>query len=174
MCISDFAVSSYAPTIETLLTPPTSIPISIPTINPFKMTVIIQPKTTGYSPLPCTVDELQRIKEQVPTKWLVNLGTLTAPASVEAVLSHLPTSSVVHFACHGDQNLENPLKSALVLNNGQLTVSKIMEQPMPNASLAFLSACQTAMGDENLPDEAIHLAATLLFAGFRGAVGTMW
>jgi len=48
------------------------------------------------------------------------------------------------------------------------------KQDMPNASLAFLSACQTAMGDENLPDKAFHLAAALLFAGFRGTVATMW
>ena len=45
---------------------------------------------------------------------------------------------------------------------------------MPNASLAFLSACETAMGAEDLPDEAMHLAASLLFAGFGGVVATMW
>ena len=42
------------------------------------------------------------------------------------------------------------------------------------ASLAFLSASETAMGDGNLPDEVIHLGATFLFAGFRGVVATMW
>jgi CHAT domain-containing protein len=41
-------------------------------------------------------------------------------------------------------------------------------------SLAFLSACETAKGDKTIPDEAMHLAATLLFAGFRGVVATMW
>jgi hypothetical protein len=30
------------------------------------------------------------------------------------------------------------------------------------------------MGDENIPDEALHLAATLLFAGFQSVVATMW
>ncbi|KAJ7229110.1 hypothetical protein GGX14DRAFT_346526 [Mycena pura] len=35
----------------------------------------------------------------------------------------------------------------------------------PTLELAFLSACQTAMGDQSLPDEALHLAASLLFAG---------
>ncbi|KAJ7090527.1 hypothetical protein C8R44DRAFT_648274 [Mycena epipterygia] len=30
------------------------------------------------------------------------------------------------------------------------------------------------MGNEKVPDEAIHLAGTMLFAGFRGVVGTMW
>ena len=44
----------------------------------------------------------------------------------------------------------------------------------PRGGLAFLSACQTAMGDENLSDEAIHIAAGMLFAGYGGVVGTMW
>jgi CHAT domain-containing protein len=40
--------------------------------------------------------------------------------------------------------------------------------------LAFLSACETAKGDEKSPDEAMHLAATMIFAGFRGVIATMW
>ena len=30
------------------------------------------------------------------------------------------------------------------------------------------------MGDEGLSDEAIHVAAGMLFAGYGGVVGTMW
>jgi CHAT domain-containing protein len=41
-------------------------------------------------------------------------------------------------------------------------------------TLAFLSACETAEDDKKVSDEAMHLAATLLFAGFRGVVATMW
>jgi CHAT domain-containing protein len=95
-------------------------------------------------------------------------------ASVEEVVSHLPTVSIAHFACHGQQNMRNLLESTLIVEDGpfKLKVSRIMRQFMPNASLAFL--CETAMGDENLPDEVIHLGATLLFAGFRGVVATMW
>lgn len=39
-------------------------------------------------------------------------------------------------------------------------------QNLPKAFLAFLSACDTAMGDEKQPDQAVHLASTMLFAGF--------
>lgn len=46
-----------------------------------------------------------------------------------------------------------------------------MHQHMPNAWLAFLSPCQSATGDGKLPDEAIHLAAAMLFTGFRGVCG---
>jgi CHAT domain-containing protein len=93
---------------------------------------------------------------------------------VATVLSHLPTASIVHFACHGEQNLSNPMDSALILHDGRLKVSDILRTPMHDASLAVLSACHTAMGDENLPDEVIHLASSLLFAGFPGVVATMW
>ncbi|KAF7358249.1 hypothetical protein MVEN_00873800 [Mycena venus] len=87
----------------------------------------------------------------------------------------------MHFACHGTQDLENPLDSSLILTDGRLKVSDIMRQPdgdntldiKKTMSLAFLSACETAKGDKTVPDEAMHLAATLLFAGFRGVVATM-
>jgi len=69
---------------------------------------------------------------------------------------------------------ETPLDSAILLEGGRLELSRVTQLVLRNASLAFLSACETAMGDEELPDEAIHIAATLLFAGFRGVVATMW
>jgi CHAT domain-containing protein len=133
------------------------------------MMVVIQPKT-----LPCTIQELQKIEARVPNGFLVRLGIPGVPASVEEVVSHLSSVSIAHFACHGEQNIRNPLDSALILEDGQLKVSRIMQQVMPNASLAILGACETATGDESLPDEMIHLGATLLFAGFRGVIATMW
>lgn len=132
--------------------------------------VVIQPNTPGQKSLPYTVDELQKIESSIPNEHLIRLKS----GSVQDVISHLPAASIVHFACHGLQNTQNPLESSLVLQDGQLKVSQIMQQSLPNASLAFLSACETAMGDENLPDEMLHLGATLLFSGFYGVVATMW
>ncbi|KAF8492717.1 hypothetical protein JB92DRAFT_3127719 [Gautieria morchelliformis] len=148
-CVSDYVVSSYTPTITALLS-------DVPIPDPFKVMVVIEPNTPGQSGLSYTVDELQRIESHVPEKDLIKFQS----ANVEEVVSHLLTTSIAHFACHGQQHPENPLESAL--------------QPTPNARLAFLGACQTAMGDKTLPDEAIHLASTLLFAGFQGVVATMW
>ena len=132
--------------------------------------VTIQPDTPGQKSLPHTFDELRKIEDHVHADYLVK----SVDGSVKEVLSDLQEISFAHFACHGQQNTKKPLESALLFHDGQLKVSQIMQQPMPNASLAFLSACETAMGDENLPDEVIHLGATLLFAGFRGVVATMW
>ncbi|KAJ7930623.1 CHAT domain-containing protein [Mycena leptocephala] len=165
---SDYAISSYTPTLDALLaSPPTKV-------DEPKMLAVIQHEMPGNRrlDLPFALKELDTIERYVP--WLTKLGTKEEPTSVGRVLSLLPDASFVHFACHGTQDLVNPLESALLLGDGDLKVSKIMQNSIQNASLAFLSACETAMGDENVPDEAMHLAATMLFAGFRGVVGTMW
>lgn len=78
--------------------------------------------------------------------------------------------------------MKQPLDSGLILTDGRLKVSEIMRRPENDntfdlkkyMSLAFLCACETAKGDETVPDEAMHLASSLLFAGFRGVVATMW
>jgi CHAT domain-containing protein len=49
-----------------------------------------------------------------------------------------------------------------------------MQLHLPNAELAYLSACETASTDEYQPDEAMNLAATMLFVGFKSVVATMW
>ncbi|KAJ7246075.1 tetratricopeptide repeat-containing protein [Mycena rebaudengoi] len=153
-CVSDYAVSSYTPTLAALLDPPTNTTAS------FKMTAVIEPDAPNCAPLPGTVED--------PT------GLEVAPI--------LEDSSIVHFACHGIQDSQNPLDSGLMLSDGRLKVSQIMRKQdnasmdvnKKSMSLAFLSACETAKGDDSTPDEAMHLAATLLFAGFRGVVATMW
>jgi CHAT domain-containing protein len=141
------------------------------------MTVVIQPETPECNNLPATRDELKIIKEKVPRGWLTSLGD-TSRAKVETTQLHLAESSIVHFACHGTQDLENPLDSGLLLTDGRLKVSELMRgsdvTSQKNMKLAFLSACETAKGDEKVPDEAMHLASTMLFSGFRGVVATMW
>jgi CHAT domain-containing protein len=142
------------------------------------MAAMIQPTTPMLPPLPATKEELLRIQKNVPKEWLTSLGDGTS-ATVEVALRHLRQSSVVHFACHGSQNLQNPLEIGLQLTDGRLKVSELMRRADRHSqgrsmTLAFLSPCETAKGDANLPYEAMHLAATLMFAGFRGVVGTMW
>jgi CHAT domain-containing protein len=101
---------------------------------------------------------------------------------METALIHLHESSIVHFACHGIQDWRRPLDSGLILTDGRLKLWEIMRGPERDGeldnqkymSLAFLSACETAKGNDTMPDETMHLAATLLFAGFPGVVATMW
>ncbi|TEB18330.1 hypothetical protein FA13DRAFT_639065 [Coprinellus micaceus] len=49
-----------------------------------------------------------------------------------------------------------------------------MRKNLKNSDLAFLSACKTSTGEAKIPDEAVHLAAGMLAAGYRRVVATMW
>ena len=55
-----------------------------------------------------------------------------------------------------------------------MNLGDIMQRDLKNADMAFLSACQTSTGEETLSDEAVHLAAGMLAAGYRRVVATMW
>jgi CHAT domain-containing protein len=98
----------------------------------------------------------------------------TSAAKVHEVVAALPRAHIVHLACHGVQNQTDPLSSGFCLGDGKLTVSALMDIKLNHAFLAFLSACETAKGDKEQPDQVIHLAATMLFCGFRSVVATMW
>ncbi|KAJ7613270.1 CHAT domain-containing protein [Mycena polygramma] len=96
-------------------------------------------------------------------------------ATVDNVQQGLRESNWVHFACHGKQDISDPTQSALLIaGSSQLTLSSIIKLSLPHADLAFLSACQTATGDQDLQDESVHLAAGMLLAGYRGVIATMW
>ncbi|PPR04185.1 hypothetical protein CVT26_003822, partial [Gymnopilus dilepis] len=170
-CASEYFVSTYTPTIGALLTP------DPPSLKSFQMMAVIQSAT-----LPSTCEELRRIERHVPKSVLKTLGVpkgsaivdSEVPVTVESVASNLSTASIVHFACHGTQDATNPLQSGLQIGGERLTIARIMRESIPNGSLAFLSACETAAGDEKIPDEAMNIASSLLFTGFRRVVATMW
>jgi CHAT domain-containing protein len=57
----------------------------------------------------------------------------------------------------------------------KLTVETISETNLPNAWLAYLSACSTAENKaKRLSDEVIHVASGFLVAGFPHVIGCLW
>lgn len=166
--LSDFVVSSYTPTLGALLN--TSAPDSP---REPRILTIAQATASGQMQLPGTRLELEYIRKEVQCFPLRSLAE--GAVTVEAVKSAMRESSWVHFACHGVQNIKVPTKSALlVAENSSLTLEDIIRLELPHADLAFLSACQTAMGAEDLEEESVHLAAGMLLAGYRGVIATMW
>ncbi|KAG9085100.1 hypothetical protein FRC06_003734, partial [Ceratobasidium sp. 370] len=164
--LSNLVISSYTPTISSLRQP-TSSP------TPFSGILAVgQSATLGLEPLPGTREELNRIQGLASGIAFTRLDEENA--RTDAVLEAMKGHSWVHFACHGSQDREDPMKSALHLHDGRLDLATIHHHPLKNAQLAFLSACQTAAGDSELPDESIHLAAGLLMAGYPAVIATMW
>jgi CHAT domain-containing protein len=161
----DFAVSSYTPTLEALLKPSIS---AVPGGGDPNVLVVSQPETPGQSSIPGTELEAAVIQSIFPqTTKVLNRDEGT----ISAVLEGMETHSWVHLACHG---IQDSLNSAFLLEDGKLKLSTLMAQSLPHAEIAFLSACQTASGDEQLPEEAVHLAAGMLNVGYKSVIGTMW
>jgi CHAT domain-containing protein len=93
---------------------------------------------------------------------------------VADVVEALPRATVAHIACHAHQDRENALDSGFLMRDGMLTLSALLGLRLDRSRLAILNACETARGDVDRPDQAIHLSTAMLFAGFGSVVGTMW
>jgi CHAT domain-containing protein len=163
--LSDFVVSSYIPTLSSI------IKDSSPTTLPNRQVLAVAlPVESG---LPCARQELVHIVNRVGYSNVKEL--VESEATLKNVIAGLEESSFVHFACHGVQDAMNPNESALLLaKSSRLTLSLLHRLSLPHARLAFLSACQTAAGDETLVQESVHLAAGMLSVGYRGVIATMW
>jgi CHAT domain-containing protein len=138
-----------------------------------RILVVTQPATPGLDPLRGTLAEA----EQIASHFAHDVTRLDdAHATVAAVVAAMPAHDWAHFACHGVQDAREPTRSALCLFDGALELAQLMDMALPRArmQLAVLSACQSARGDEQLPEEAVHLAAGMLAAGYQSVVATMW
>ena len=166
--LSDFVVSSYTPTLTALL--------NKSEFHDVQMTAKHQLLTVALpaeSRLPGTKKEVEHVAQHAEQFSVLSL--LESEATAQNVSEAMKVSSWVHFACHGAQDSGRPTESCLQLaKHSKLTLSEIIKLDLQNAELAFLSACETATGDENLEEEAVHLAGGMLLAGYRGVIATMW
>ncbi|KAJ7115480.1 CHAT domain-containing protein, partial [Mycena epipterygia] len=168
--LSDFLISSYTPSLTALIQgsrPPSGSQADL------KLLTVTQPSAYGQGYIPGTQEEIKSIEQHANGKVPI-LRLDQDMATIENVQNSMKDYRWVHFACHGVQHT-SPTESALLLaGSSRLTLSKIIELSLPNADLAFLSACQTATGSHELQDESVHLTAGMLLAGYRGVIGTMW
>ncbi|KAF8751756.1 TPR-like protein [Rhizoctonia solani] len=166
--VFDYVVSSYTPTLTALLRPDPSTSGSV-----CRIIAIGQEATPGQSRLPGTIKELAYVKAHTQDK--VEYSQLVDDQATKvSVLDAMEEHDWVHFACHAHQNVRDPTKSGFFLYDGTLDLAAINRRSFKDKGFAFLSACQTATGDEVLPDEAIHLASGMLMAGYPSVIATMW
>jgi CHAT domain-containing protein len=169
-------VSSYTPTLEALCLARKDMPIV--TKVDTRVLVVAESSAPGMPRLLSVEEEIRAVQKHLSVDVIGmeerSYGQGPAKAQIATVLSAIPDSPILHLACHGRQDLENPLESGFMLSDGILTVRKLMSLDLKNAFLAFLSACETAKGDPQHPDQNFHLAAAMLFVGFRSVIATMW
>jgi CHAT domain-containing protein len=137
--------------------------------------LVAQPEVPGFPSLPHAREEATIIRSIVSEDSIINFEQDSAGQScVQSVLARLPEASILHLACHATQCKDDPLQSGFDFADGRLTLRELMRVNHPRAQLAYLSACESAAVDENQPDEAINLASTMLFVGFKSVIATMW
>lgn len=177
--LGDYFVSSYTPTLGALLhvrRKPSSM-----SLMASKMVLAAATHPPDDRDLPYAGEEVMQVQALVRSAVNVELlhdaeafGLSSILPTIANIVERLPSAALLHLACHGHQDLNNPLESGFLLRDGRLTVGRLLSLKLDHAFFAFLGACETAKGDRAQPDQAIHLAATMLFAGFRSVIGTMW
>ncbi|WP_158633288.1 CHAT domain-containing protein [Amycolatopsis sp. WAC 04182] len=172
--VIDRVVSSYTPTLRALAKANTAsavkpadrriLVVSMPETPPV-------PGSPAMCPLPGARAEAEFVSRAPSFNGTVRVADTATHAATTA---DLRTHAYAHFACHGGQNLRQPSTGSLYLWDKPLSVLEVAELDLEHAELAYLSACSTAIGGTDLPDEAIHLAAALQLAGYRQVIATLW
>ncbi|KAF6747008.1 TPR-like protein [Ephemerocybe angulata] len=170
--VFDYAVSSYTPSVNAI-----TERVKLNRAVDWKSSGLFmtsQPSVKGASPIHGTTTEVLSIFNRAK-EFGVRVEKLDGDElSVAECLERMQNFSSIHLACHGSQNATEPLQSRFLFHQGSLALGTILQANLPHADLAFLSACQTSTGEAKLSDEAVHLAAGMLAAGYRRVVGTMW
>lgn len=185
--VMDRVVSSYTPTVSALRHARRPTP---PSTRPEQTLIVAMPHTPGLpkGDLPGVAAEAALLHTRLPRPALLiepppdtagqeHLGGAQVPTRA-AVFARLPEVTIAHFACHGFTDPTDPSASLLALHDWQsapLTVASLAPITLDHARLAYLSACSTSITwNENLLDEAIHLASAFQLAGFPHVIGTLW
>ncbi len=115
-------------------------------------------------------------KNNIPDDAIILLEGMEAKKSMFLdALSKSP--SLIHFSGHGRYH-QNPLQSHLLFNSssekGEYTLTEIISNRFKGTPLFVLSACETAVSEIYMGDEAFGLIRGLLMAGSNSVVGTQW
>jgi CHAT domain-containing protein len=133
--------------------------------------VVEDPPRSDHPPLPYAVTEARAIHARFPS----GIHLRGQDATRSALLDRLGEFPVFHFAGHARANLEQPLDSALLLaGDDALTIQDLMSHRLVGVRLAVLSACETAVAAQHVPEEALGIPSALMQAGAAAVIGTQW
>jgi CHAT domain-containing protein len=174
ICCADYFVSSYTPTLTALLRAQRDTPA--PSRESLTIALIAEKRAynKNLQVIDGVVQEVRDVGAILKKHSVQSVQQLTASTTVTDTCTAMQNANIVHLACHGIQDIENATESGFCLGDGRLSISRLMDLKIDGAFLAFLSACETARGDQFQPDQAMHLAAAMLFCGYANVVATMW
>jgi CHAT domain-containing protein len=141
---------------------------------------VLDRETSQYkpvSPLPSASKEVENAIATFQNPCILRHDQATRAA----VLDALPHTTILHCSCHGNANLQEPLKSGLAMTGdgeaATLTLKDIFALNLAESGglrLAILSACETGIQGIENADEAISLPTGLLQAGVAAVIASLW
>ncbi|MEV7177809.1 CHAT domain-containing protein [Kitasatospora sp. NPDC093679] len=163
----DRVASSYVPTLGALLHARAR---TAPSVELTSLVAVAAQAGEGYAPLTALEEELAATDELPTARLVLRNGDATPTAVLAALRSH----SHAHLACHGVRDGADPSRSRLLLEGGELTISRLAAERLLDAELAYLAACHSAAVGEDLADESVSVASAFQLSGFRQVIGSLW
>ena len=94
-------------------------------------------------------------------------------ATLATLHAHALHADVLHLACHAEFRSDNPMFSALHLQDGPLTVESV-ESLKLKPGIVVLSACESGLAELGSGDEMVGLVRAFLVAGAARVVASLW
>lgn len=94
-------------------------------------------------------------------------------ATIEALRAAIPECRFLHVAGHGSPALDDSLEAGFHLANGLFTLRDLATCEAESGQLAVVLTCDSATGDVQSPNEALHVAGAAHQAGFPDVVAAM-
>ena len=119
-------------------------------------------------------DEVKKLADIYPDSRILT-GTEASEAAVQLLA---PDTDILHFACHGVIDENDPMKSHLRLtpdknNDGYLTADEIMDLNL-QCSLVTLSACDSGRGLILMGGDILGLTRAWIYAGTPSVLASLW
>ncbi|MFI5938927.1 CHAT domain-containing protein [Streptomyces uncialis] len=167
----DLVVSSYTPTVRALRHA-RAREQGRPAVAGRPLIVSV-PEAEGLPPLPGARGEARLL-----AGLLADVTVLDGAAATKAAVQrHLTDHPYAHFACHAVSDPLRPSLTRLALHGpaaASPTVRDLARLRLPDARLAYLSACDTLRTSPELADESVHVVSAFQMAGFPHVVGSLW
>jgi CHAT domain-containing protein len=164
----DSLTMTYAPSIASLLFARRQAESAVAE----GLAAVADPYAPRQPRLPLAVKEVTTVARHFPRQTLLQRRDATRARVLAALREH----GVWHFACHGFAAYDMAETGLVLADDEMLTVRDISELGSigGHVRLAVLSACETAVADGSVPDEAIGLPTAMIRAGVAATVGSLW
>ena len=158
--VQDRAVSSYLPTVRSVGPRPGGKGRALDAVLHVSVDVDGQLRSLEA--------ERRAVDEALPGARMTHL--FDDDATVAAFRTALPECTLLHVSAHGRLDPDDSFEAGIDLADGRFALRDLAASRADAGRLAVLLACESASGDFEAPDEALHAAGAAQQAGFAEVV----